>query len=141
MLYCDKITISPNTSKNNAISKEIVIQEDVITTVSVYFPPGHACLTGVAFFYGEEQIFPDKNYDWIRGNDESVNAQLYFIMPDVPGEIIVKAFNEDTTYSHTVYFRVEALPIEIALWQKQITLLASMFASIYDVWRQPVKKL
>jgi len=141
MLYCDKITVPANTSKDNPVTKEFEIKEDVITTVSVYFPPGHACLTGVSFWYGEDMIFPDKNYDWIRGNDESVNAQLYFLLPEVPSKIIVKAFNEDVTYPHTVYIRIEALPSSIALWQLNIAKFTTMFADIYSIWRYPVRRI
>lgn len=141
VLYCDKITVPASTSKDNALSKKIIIKEDVITSISIYFPPGHACLTGVSFWYGEDMIFPAKEYDWVRGNDESVNAKVYFILPEVPGEIIVKAFNEDTTYTHTVYFRVEALPRDIALWELNISKLTSMFRDIYPIWRMPVRVL
>ena len=135
MLYCTSITIPPNTPKGNPIIKEIEVKEPVITTVSVYFPPGHACLTGVAIFYGEEQISPAKNYDWLRGNDESVNAQLYWISPIVPCRIKIKAFNEDTTYTHTVYIRVEALPVDIALWHINIALFTKMFSDFYELVR------
>jgi len=139
MLYSFKITVPANTSKDEAIVREIIIQEQVITTVSVYFPPGHVCLTGIALFYGEEQIFPFREYDWLRGNAETVTAKLYFIAPETPCKIKVKAFNEDTKYDHTLYVRIEALPIEIALWQYNIYLLAQLFSSLYQVWSQPVR--
>jgi len=139
MLYCDKITVPANTSKDNPVTKTFRVKEDVITTISVYFPPGHACLTGVSFWYGEDMVFPDKNYDWIRGNDESVNAKFYFILPEVPADVVVKVFNEDTKYNHTVYIRIEALPREIALWELSITKLTSMFRDIYPIWRMPVR--
>lgn len=139
MLYCKKLTIPANTPKENSISTTFSIKEDVITRVEVYFPPGHACLTGVAFFYGNLQIFPYHEYDWIRGHDQVVSGYLYYELPKVPADITVKAFNEDVSYSHTVYIRIEALKKEIALSVEYISKLYLIFEKLYNIWKQPVK--
>ena len=139
MLYCVKVTAPANTEKDKAVVKEVVIQEQVITQISVYFPPGHVCLTGVAVFYGEEQIFPHYEYDWLRGNGETVTGYVYYILPETPAKVKVKMFNEDTKYDHTVYVRIEALPIEIALWQYHLYALSQLFVDLYNVWSRPVR--
>lgn len=115
MLYCLEITVPANTPKENPVEKEVEIQEDVIVKVSIRFPPGPSGLLKVAVFYGEEQITPFHEHEWIAGDDEVVEDTLYFKCPEKPCPITIKAYNLDEAYDHTALVRILALNEEYAL--------------------------
>ena len=103
MLYVVKLTIPANTPLDKPVEKKIKIKERYIERIMVYFPPGHNCLTRVAFFYGLQQILPDRENEWIMGNNVIVDSKIIFPAPEVPFELTIKAANLDTKYNHTIY--------------------------------------
>jgi len=103
MLYCVTLEIPANTPKENAVEKQVVIKERYLESIYVFFPPGHVCLTRVAVFYGEDQIFPDKDHEWVFGNNTYVGGYVFKEIPRDKPIIRVKGYNLDTEYDHTVY--------------------------------------
>ena len=78
MLYVVKITTDPNVPKDKPKETKVKIYEEVITKVGVYFPPGPQLLTGVALFYGNYQIFPFKENDWVIGDNVYIEGRVYW---------------------------------------------------------------
>ena len=106
MLYCIYIKVPANTPPDNPVVKEVVIEEPYLTRIDVYFPPGVACLTRVAFFYGEQQIFPASEYEWLTGHAYMIGGEVDFSPGEKPWKLRIKAYNLDRKYDHTVYIYI-----------------------------------
>jgi len=102
-LYSRKITVSPSDEK----IEEIEIEGHAITHVTVRFPPGPSGLLAVSFYYGVKQIFPEEENTDIRGDDEIVDWEEYWVLPESPCVVKVKCVNEDVKYEHSCFIRIE----------------------------------
>jgi len=114
-LYIAEITVPAGTTEDNPVTQRVTIKKDIITKISVRIPPGHFAKTGIAFYYGIKQIAPKPEGTWIKGDAETVEFELFYEMPEVPGDITIKAYNTAEDYSHTFYVRIEALDKWVAM--------------------------
>lgn len=128
MLYVKTVTVPANTPSNTPVESTVEIEEDTIVMIAVRFPPGPIGLLKVAVFYGEEQIFPSKDYEWVSGDYETVLDFPLWDVPEKPCTITVKAYNEDTIYDHSFTIRVLALP-------KSYVILLKMGSYILNILR------
>lgn len=136
MLYVVSISIPPNTPKDKPIEKEIKIFEKWVEDITIYFPPGHVCLTGVALFYGTDQIFPNEEQEWVKGNDIPIKGYLHFRAPEKPLRLKVKAYNEDDTYTHTVYVYINTSDISLDEVNKSIVEMTNILRELLEEWRK-----
>jgi len=105
-LYATKITVPANTSENSPVSKEIAVEGDVITYISILIPPGHFGLTGIRLLYGIKQIAPYNDGEWLSGDGETISYNEFLIMPEKEYNITIEAYNTDEVYDHTFYVRI-----------------------------------
>lgn len=137
MLYCVKLEIPKNTKREDAVEEEIEIKENYIESIYIFFPPGHVCLTRVAVFYGEDQIFPDKDNEWVFGNNILVGGYVYKRIPRDKPIIRVRGYNLDTKYDHTVYVYINTSDINmIEVYDAMIRLakvIETTYGEIYGV--------
>jgi len=105
-LYATKITVPANTPETSPVRKEITVEGDVITYVSILIPPGHLGLTGVRVLYGLKQLAPYNEGAWISGDGETIAYEDFIIMPEEEYDLTIEAYNSDDTYDHTFYVRV-----------------------------------
>ena len=108
MLYVKSVTIPAGTYPPKFAGETFEIEEDYITKIAVFFPPGHCCLTGISFWYGEWQFFPYREYEYLKGDNMFIESKLLFRCPEKPTRIRMKVYNEGK-YDHTVYVYIEAL--------------------------------
>lgn len=102
MLYVKRFTVPKNTPRESPFEVKINIYEKYLTRVGIFFPPGPLLLVGVAVFYGEEQLFPHREGDWVIGDDIYIESEVEYKAPEYPWTIRVLAYNEDQVYDHTV---------------------------------------
>jgi len=112
MIYQTRITVPANTPIDSPITTSIEVEEDYVTYLGVYFPPGCCNLVHVRFRYGETQIFPHASYEWLSGEGYLMGGRLLFKTPESPCRIRIEAYNNDDTYDHTIIIYVEALKKE-----------------------------
>jgi len=98
-IYSRDFTIPASTEEEY----DLEIEGDVITYVRVRFPPGPQGLLKVAVFYGIKQIFPYEEDTQFAGDDEIIEWQEYWELPEERTKLIIKATNEDDTYEHSFY--------------------------------------
>ncbi|MBW2649064.1 MAG: hypothetical protein JRC53_04515 [Deltaproteobacteria bacterium] len=98
-IYSYEYTVPASSTKEF----ELEVEGDVITYVRLRFPPGPQGLLRVAIFYGTKQIFPYKESTWFFGDDEIIEWQEYWQLPETPCRLIIKAQNDDDTYEHSFY--------------------------------------
>jgi len=109
MLYQKRLTVPSNTPIGNPTTTSIEVEEDYITYLGVYFPPGCCNLVHVRFRYGETQIFPHASYEWLSGEGYLMGGRLLFKTPESPCRIYIDAYSDDDTYDHTIIIYIEAL--------------------------------
>jgi len=109
---------------------ELEIEGDVITHVRIRFPPGPNGLLKVAIYYGIKQIFPFEENTYFWGDDEIIEWDEYWELPESPCTLRIKAKNEDDTYEHSFGL--------VIVVQKRENTLASLIAKSVS---SAVKKL
>ena len=99
------VTVPKNTPKDNPIEQDFELEGRLLYRYQVIFPDGCAQLVGVQLFYGEDQILPTNRGEWLTGNNEIFNDDIYWELPE--GKIKLKAYlyNEDEIFDHTITFR------------------------------------
>jgi len=119
-IYTALLTIPPNTSKDNPKEAKITLEGDILTEVTIVIPPGHAGLTGIALFYGIEQIAPLPSGEWLIGDNQVIPWVERWEIPEGKAEITLRGYNEDDTYEHSFICRLEVEPREVVEVQQQI---------------------
>lgn len=100
MIYTGSIDVSADTSENSPEETSFKVTAGVIHHVGIEIPPGHAGLTGIAFYIGGHQIYPSTQGQWFRGDNRNMVFKEWLTIRGVDNKITVKAFNTDETFSH-----------------------------------------
>jgi len=100
-IYTPAVTVPANTPKDAPVTYLLLIEEDYITSIDVYFPPGCCGLTRVQAYYGSEQIAPKPTGADFRGDNMLVRCPMRWKVPEKPCPIRFVLWNLDDTYSHT----------------------------------------
>jgi len=109
-IYTLDLAIPANTPEAAPVTKKITVEGAILNTISILIPDGHVALARMAMFYGIKQIFPYEAGTWLRGNAESVSFRLNWLLPEPRTILTFKGWNEDDTYQHTFYIRVQVSP-------------------------------
>jgi len=138
VLYCITITAPKATPKDQAAEKEVTVKEDVLTRVTVRFPPGPCGLLKVAVFYGNLQIWPSTEGEWASGDDETIESSIWFNLGPGDKKVKIKAYNEDEAYDHSAIVRLVALPKQLAYWHLAVAKATSTLAGfLQKIWGRP----
>jgi len=105
--YTVELTIPPNTSEDAPVKKDLIIEGAVFERIHFLIPAGHQSLARLAIFYGIRQIFPKQPGTWLKGEGESFSMKIGWRLPEFKVQITLKGWNEDDTYQHTFYLRLE----------------------------------
>jgi len=100
-IYTPAVTVPANTPKDAPVTYMLFVEEDYITSIDVYFPPGCCGLTRVQAYYGSEQIAPKPTGADFRGDNMLVRCPMRWKVPEKPCPIRFVLWNLDDTYSHT----------------------------------------
>jgi len=133
-LYIIDLTVPANTSQTEPVEQTIKIEEEVIVSVSCFFPAGCRGLVYTAVYYGEEQIFPRPHGKYLRGDNETIGWQEYYELPEVPCILTIRAWSPGTSYDHTITWRINALPRKYAFWWVNIYRLLSFISRVFTVF-------
>jgi len=129
-----EITVDPNTSSETPKTLTIEVPIGVLTRLHIYIPDGHHALAGLQIWYGIRQLFPYETGKWIRGNATNVIYEEYYELPSDPTIFTLKAYNEDTKYSHTFYLYFTILPKEVVEEWKRMSELTDLFRYLAFPW-------
>lgn len=84
-----------------------------ISQVFVLFPPGHAGLTHLQILYQTRQIFPTSPGEAFVGDDTQYEFSERWPIFESPHELLLRVWNDDDTYDHTVYVELSVLAPEV----------------------------
>ena len=102
MLYSKHITIPKNTTEANAVKTYIKVNKGMIYYFWITFPPGCAGLTKFRINHGGHPFLPVNRSDYLRGDDVTFQFPSFEEIKESPEILIVEAWNDDDTYSHTI---------------------------------------
>jgi hypothetical protein len=108
--YSRDYTVAPGSE----MKEELWVEGSRVSYVNVSFPPGSHGLLKVAIFYGEKKIYPWEEGTFIKGDYERIETHAAFELPESPCRLLIYAKNEDTTYPHTFFLRLETEPLSAA---------------------------
>jgi hypothetical protein len=97
------LEIPANTSLDNPISVDVLIEGDELRRIAYLIPPGWHALAGFAVYYGIEQIYPDRRGEWISGDSVYKEVELKWLMPSRKTILTIFGYNTDNTYPHKVF--------------------------------------
>jgi len=117
-IFTTTIKVPKNTPKTSPKEFILTIEGDVLQECHIVIPPGHVALTGIAGFYGIEQLFPLPSGEWISGDDERISFPMLWEIPFAKATILLKGYNEDDTYDHSFIVRFIVTSFEEARWHK-----------------------
>jgi len=130
-IYSEVFTAGPQEEKEY----EIELEGDIVDMVRVRFPPGPAALLKVAFFYGNEQIWPYRRGTFFVGDNEVIQWSEYWPLPEPKTKITVRLKNEDDTYEHSVYVVINTKYRHETAEERLAVRLASLIRPIVNLTR------
>ena len=121
-------------TKNSEEYKEIEIEGKVITKVRIRFPPGPSGLLKIRILYGDRQIFPYNEGEYFYGDDEIIEWDEYWELPEKKIRLRIHGINEDTAYDHSIILYLvvqeEEETLEHRIAKSFISLFRRMFGMI-----------
>jgi len=129
-IYTIKLTIPANTSKDAPVSTSVKLARAVLTRISIRIPAGHHAFAGLRILYGHLQLWPEETDTWISGDDEALEWNEYFELPDDPTRLTLEGYNEDDTYEHSFYVRMMTLPKAIAYPWLAVSKFVKLFSRL-----------
>jgi hypothetical protein len=101
-------TTPANTTKEDALELELKLTEGTVVQVWLLHPEGCQGLAYAAIFEGLHQRWPQNPDEAYHGNDVPlIMADNYEIK--APTVFILRTWNLDDTYPHTIYIRITVL--------------------------------
>jgi len=131
-LYVVDVTVPANTQQNSPKEVQVEIEEEVVVSVECHFPPGCRGMVYTACYYGKEQIFPRPHDSYLHGDGETIKWQEYYELPESPCTLTIRAWSPGTNYDHTITWRINALPKNIAFWWVNIARLLNLISRAFS---------
>jgi len=133
--YFVKLAIPADTAEDAPVEKTVEVEGFRLEEVAYLIPPGWSALAHFAVFYGIRQIYPAEAGTWVTGDGLYRRVPLRWLLPESPCKLTLKGWNEDNTYSHTVYMWLLTKPEEEVL---PIRLLTQVLGMVRDFLRRVV---
>lgn len=85
--------------------EQIKLKKGIIQPLEVIFPPGPSGLVGVRCKQGSHVLVPQRDTDWLVGDDITYPHYTPIDLMSEPFTLTVEGYNADTVYDHTIIFR------------------------------------
>jgi len=112
MIFQLALTIPANTTAVAGMSAELPILPGYVERVWVGFPHGCFGLARVQLWRGESQLLPLTGGEVLAWNNIVYDFPMHYRVDDEPLRFIVRAWNYDESYAHTVTVMVSVRPFE-----------------------------
>lgn len=101
------LTIPKNTPIATPTTFTLQLPIGMIYRTWIEFPKGCSGLAGVQVWRAVRQVFPLPENTWLRSDNSVLNFAFTHPINTEPYEIILKGYNLDDTYEHTVWVGFE----------------------------------
>lgn len=106
MYYAKTLTVPPRTEESNPVIRRVKVYPGITQRVWIGFPPGCCGLAHMVIYHGGVQVWPttaDEDYSW---DAYMYTFEDHYPILAEPLEFTLKAWNEDDSYEHMLYFAV-----------------------------------
>ena len=114
MLYVLALTIPANTAEAAPYEEDLKLTDGVITHVEVEFPAGCQGLVHSSARQAIHQVFPTNPDGNLCSDNHVIVWNDYEDLDTDPRILTIGGWNDDDTYDHTITWRIELTPREIA---------------------------
>lgn len=101
------LTIPKNTPIDTPISYVMSLPIGKIYRLWIEYPRGCSGLAGFQLHRAVRQIFPLPDGIWLRSDNSVMNFAFSHLISNEPYEVILKGYNLDDTYDHTIWVGFE----------------------------------
>lgn len=101
-LYELDVTVPAGTQKLTPVTTPFVLEDAMLTSMTIRVPPGHVGLTGIRVVRSSQQIIPWGNFSFLVMDNEKIDLQLNEEIQR--NALVVSAYNTDI-FNHTFYLR------------------------------------
>lgn len=98
-VYALEYVVSASTTRQ----ERLTIEGDYLTDVYVSFPEGSHGLLRVRIYYGEKQIVPYIEGEYLAGNADRYSFSLNWPLPESPCDLVIEGENQGTKYEHRAF--------------------------------------
>jgi hypothetical protein len=108
MIYILTLSVPASTDRTAPLEETLKLTAGNITKVGVEFPPGCAWLVGVRVLEKDRILYPSSPDDWLVSDGQLLQWSDNYPLVDAPFEVVIRAYNDDPYYAHTLrlYFEV-----------------------------------
>jgi len=103
MLYSKEIIIPANTSKETPVATLLPVVNGIVKRVWVRWRWGSANLCGCKILRGTFQLWPTALGQWFPSTTFDTTFEEQYTMGDEPLNFVVKGYNLDDTFPHTLW--------------------------------------
>lgn len=114
MFWAWDITVPAGTTESAPKEQTLKLTKGTITRMRVKFPEGCHSLVKVRILHQESQLVPLSRGEWVTGNGETVEAEVYFNLPADINTLKFVSCSPGTSYAHKITVRVDQLTEEEA---------------------------
>lgn len=106
MVFSVSITTSNGTAKADATKTVLKVCKGLAYRFEVEFPPGCSGLQHVQIFDGSYQVYPASQQDSFHSDARVISFDDLYLKTAEPFEFLIKTWNLDETWAHTVQVRI-----------------------------------
>jgi len=109
MFYEFAVIVPKNTTEASPLKTDVLLAPGVIRYVEVQFPRGCVGLAHAAIHDELHQVWPSNPDGDIASDNARIAWRDDFPITNAENRLILRTWNEDDSYSHTITFRFEVL--------------------------------
>ena len=114
MNYEKRITVPRNTPATAPVEETLTVHPGVVTEVNIVFPDGCIQLVHAQIMHWSQNLWPPYADMDFTGNNEVIDWNEEYAIQDPPFDFVVRAWNDDDTFAHTLTVRMAVLPRDTA---------------------------
>lgn len=109
MFYDFAITVAASTTEANATTQRMKLTKGVVHRLEIQFPDGCAGLAHVRILEDGHQFAPTNPSGNFASDGHTIVIDEHYELQSSPYSFKAVVWNDDDTYSHTIYVRVGVL--------------------------------
>jgi len=106
MVFSSPISTAAGVSEASAILTRIRVCRGLVYKMEVDFPPGSQGLLHIQIYDGSYQVLPASPGKSLVGDNRLLSYDDLYLKQAAPYEFVVKTWNLDDTYQHSVQIRI-----------------------------------
>lgn len=110
MFYKTSVPVPPDTPESAPVEKILTLAPGRVRWWFVGFPPGCADLVHVTIHRFEHQIVPEGEGESLQWGGYMFPIEDSYDITDEPHQVLIRAWNLDDSYEHTVFVGAVVLP-------------------------------